>query len=86
MNKNLKIILNCIGITIITYIVVNTISFLIDFYQMEPISEWSFKWKHGTFFINSAPSGLQFGETKTYGFLLLIFFTTMILSYKKIKI
>lgn len=86
MNKKSKIILNCVGIAIITFLIVNTISFLIDFYKMDLVGEWSFKWKHGTFFINDLPSGLKFGESNSYGFLLLIFFVALVINFKKKKL
>lgn len=86
MKNKFKAILNCIGITLITLIIVNTISFLIDFKNLNFVGDWSIKWKYGTYFINDVPSGLKLGEPKTYGFLVFIFIVTLVVSLKKGKL
>lgn len=86
MNKNLKILLNCISITIFSFFTVNLIYFLIELNQVDLINNWNFKWKYGSFFLNGNVSGLQIGEAKSNGFLIFIFVTTLIYFFSKKKI
>lgn len=83
MNKQSKIILNSIGISILAFIVINTISFLIQLSNTELVNEWNFKWNDGTYYINNNPTGLELWNSEAVGFLFLIFIVSFIMGLKK---
>lgn len=78
-----KIILKCIGISILAFMAVNLISFLIELYQTGVQNEFEFLWKHGTFFIDNKAVGMTLWSKKTIGFLVLLFIISFVMFNKE---
>ncbi len=85
MNKNLKTILNCIGIALLALLIVNLISFGFDLIQNGMGENWYFRFKHGVFYSNDKPAGLIFGSAKANGFMFLIFIIFIIFMFRNFR-
>ena len=83
MSQNLKTILSCILIAIITLFLVNTIYFLFDIIQNGVGESWAFKFKHGIFYSNGNPVGLPMGSAKANGVMILVLVLGLLRAYKK---
>lgn len=85
MSKNLKLILNALGMALLVFILVNSIYFLIDFNKIDNVETWGIDWKHGTFSIDGNLSGMTLGSAKANGFIFLVFVVALIFGYRKSK-
>jgi len=82
MMDNLKVIAKCIGIALLALIVVNFIIFGFELkYTRSLGDDWSFKFKHGAFYIDGVTRGMLFGTTKATIFLLVTFSYTLYRNY-----
>ena len=80
-----KPVIECMGIAALAFLSVNAISFLIKICMEGWSSQDSFRFKHGTFYLNEQSAGLVWGEGNANGFLLLFFVASIIYYYHKGK-
>lgn len=83
MNSNLKVVLNCIGITILVFFIVNLIVFGVEIYQNGLSENWSFKLKHGTFYLDGNPTGMVLGSSRANSFLAVFFIISIVRAYRR---
>jgi len=83
MSNNLNTILKCICIAVLSVVVVNLISFLLEIATNGLGDNWFYKWKHGMFYVDDKPVGFMWGETKTNVFMVVMFIISMIKNWKK---
>ncbi|MBR9921582.1 MAG: hypothetical protein GYB31_12155 [Bacteroidetes bacterium] len=72
MNPVTRRILRSIGIAIIALILVNVFAFVFEILVHGIGDSWAFRFKHGVFYHNENPTGLEFGHSKTWGFVALV--------------
>ncbi|MDX1685508.1 MAG: hypothetical protein R3275_09740 [Saprospiraceae bacterium] len=73
MNNTLRVIFRGIGWAIVALLVVNLIGFAVELSLNGIPDDWSFRFKHGTFFINGEATGLIFGERNANILMALVF-------------
>lgn len=83
MRTNLQTILACFGIAILAILFVNLISFGLEIVQNGFNENWSFRFKHGVFYLGDKPSGLILGSAKANGFMIFVFTLAIIRNYQK---
>ena len=81
MNGNLKIVLKCLGFTIITFLAVNLIYFAFELANTNLNGNWSLGFDNGNFLIKESPTGLIFGSLRANSFLLLAFAFFLFLNF-----
>lgn len=82
MDKNFKSVLNALGLALLVLLLVNLIAFGIDVARHGIGENWSFRFKHGVFYLDERPSGLVFGSPQATWLMLVVFIASLFRSYK----
>jgi len=74
---NLRVILNCLGVAILSLIIINLFAFGFELIRNGIGETWSIKLQHGMFYIDDNPIGMQIGSRIGNGFIFAIFFVLL---------
>ena len=83
MQKHLRIMLSCLGLAILTLVIVNLFAFGYELLSNGIGETWSIKLHHGMFYIDDNPIGMQIGSKLGNGFIFAIFFVLLFNTYRK---
>lgn len=86
MNNTLRVVLRGIAWAIAALLIVNLLGFGVELILNGIPDDWSFRFKHGTFFINGEPTGLVFAQRNANIFMALVFVIVMYRGFNKQKI
>lgn len=83
MGRQLVILLGCIGMALISLLIINFIMFGLEVAETGLGQYWEFRFKHGVFYLNDEPVGLALGSSGAYIFLFVVFIVLLLQSKRK---
>ncbi|MFD2822222.1 hypothetical protein ACFS5M_00980 [Lacinutrix iliipiscaria] len=75
-----------IGITLLVIVVVNLISFIIDYLKIDTTNDFSLKFDNGMFWVNGNRAGMDFTDIKYWLFYILVFSVAFFYFKKRSKV
>ena len=83
MDKDIKALLRCLGMTALAFISLNLIALIITVIIYGLGETWTFNFKHGSFYIDGEPAGFIYSSPQAILIMTLVFFFYAYKEYRK---